>query len=1176
MNLIRFLIGCCILLIVFSPRQIHAQEWPSSLHWRISGRGLSSPSYLYGSMHLADRRIFFLGDSLYASMDQCAGFAMELNPDEMIDSLIDLKKQNSGLLLKDFLSAEDFARLKPFLRDQLRVDPETITRRQFKAARDSAMYSLSKPDDMQAPLDLYLFDIARRKGKWVGGIEDISDQSSFLDEPGFKLDMDEIMEVFDERKRRQNVEKMIKVYLQQDLSAIHQMNPDDKEDIRLNRRNDKMARRIDSITKIRSCLFVTGAAHLPGDSGLIRLLRARGFTVEPVFSSRKIDPAHYRFEEKDTWITVNDPDSIYTVRMPNKPADLDLNVPGMKGQMSFELARKRVFFVAAIHMYQLDTAQLMQNIKKVMREKGQVITAEKKYTEYGFQGVEMQAVQDKFFYRLIMLPVNQSVFMLMTAAPATAELYDQEAEKFLASFRLTGKQPLAPIRIWEQYADSAKAFSAAFPKAPDVNALSGVEDTEDFSSKSFSALDTVNSIFLIVYVSDTKQGYMITSDSLIFQSKLEYYKEKGYPVEGLRYYSWNGYPAMEFRSAKATDDGPVISQLKVIIRQNRTYTVAAITGENKAGHPEVKRFFDSFQLLPYQQSGWTSQTSACGRFSTWSPSRILLQPADSATKVWDDTSQCRGRDCTYDVFDSAAATTLNISVTPASRYFWTDNDSTYFAALCSEYYTDTASEAALAAPGQFDSLIYMQPVSNGFANGYELLVKNASKTFFKRVRLLRSGDHAYRLYGMGSREYLHSAQVDRFFRDFRIMDTAATTTLFTRKVSRILEDMLSGDSATYAAAEEAFGDTRFVAEDFSALKQAFHRAADTVSTEHTTLAARITFALEELDTAGIRRMAAEAYPQLPGTSAKKMLLLQLLASNRNTASARLLTEYMLQSPPRAGTPYRMYYWLGDSLAICREQIPTLARLYTDSLLGPGLIYLTVKLIDSGRLGRDFLKQEAQAIREAAAARLRTLQSSGADNYLYSDDLIRALDLLGDKGSIQLLHAFRQQEITELKELATLALLRNRQPLQLAEIRKVAAPPANRVWFYNQLRKEGLQRFFPRDLLQQKSFAECYIIHHAASADQVEMEDARFSLLGERRAFVNGRQQRFYIFRIHFISGEEQSTCIAVCGGFDPAGQQMLLKDEHYAVGIYYEDMLPTDLNAIFKRFSADYLQPVEK
>ena len=78
-----------LLIFFFSPVHLSAQDTSSkTLLWRISGNGLQKPSYLYGTMHLKDRRLFFFGDSVYKSIEASDGFAMEIDPNELIDSLL--------------------------------------------------------------------------------------------------------------------------------------------------------------------------------------------------------------------------------------------------------------------------------------------------------------------------------------------------------------------------------------------------------------------------------------------------------------------------------------------------------------------------------------------------------------------------------------------------------------------------------------------------------------------------------------------------------------------------------------------------------------------------------------------------------------------------------------------------------------------------------------------------------------------------------------------------------------------------------------------------------------------------------------------------------------------------------------------------------------------------------
>src|SRR5690606_18064419 len=49
----------------------------NQLLWEISGRGLSSKSYLYGSFHTNDKRVFKWGDSTYTALLKADAIVLE-------------------------------------------------------------------------------------------------------------------------------------------------------------------------------------------------------------------------------------------------------------------------------------------------------------------------------------------------------------------------------------------------------------------------------------------------------------------------------------------------------------------------------------------------------------------------------------------------------------------------------------------------------------------------------------------------------------------------------------------------------------------------------------------------------------------------------------------------------------------------------------------------------------------------------------------------------------------------------------------------------------------------------------------------------------------------------------------------------------------------------------------
>ncbi|RYZ21994.1 MAG: hypothetical protein EOP49_46755, partial [Sphingobacteriales bacterium] len=69
--------------LLFFTCSLSAQEKNNTLLWRVTGKGLDKPSYLFGTFHLNDNRLFQFGDSVYAAMDRTEGLAVEVDLNEM-------------------------------------------------------------------------------------------------------------------------------------------------------------------------------------------------------------------------------------------------------------------------------------------------------------------------------------------------------------------------------------------------------------------------------------------------------------------------------------------------------------------------------------------------------------------------------------------------------------------------------------------------------------------------------------------------------------------------------------------------------------------------------------------------------------------------------------------------------------------------------------------------------------------------------------------------------------------------------------------------------------------------------------------------------------------------------------------------------------------------------------
>ena len=73
------------LFILFFAQLIYSQNTNDySLLWKIEGNGLTEPSYLFGTMHVEDKRAFNFSDQVLPAIEHSEKFALEIHPDSIM------------------------------------------------------------------------------------------------------------------------------------------------------------------------------------------------------------------------------------------------------------------------------------------------------------------------------------------------------------------------------------------------------------------------------------------------------------------------------------------------------------------------------------------------------------------------------------------------------------------------------------------------------------------------------------------------------------------------------------------------------------------------------------------------------------------------------------------------------------------------------------------------------------------------------------------------------------------------------------------------------------------------------------------------------------------------------------------------------------------------------------
>ncbi len=313
-----------LLLGIFFSLNVTAQ-YANSLLWKVTGNDLEKPSYLYGTMHLQDKRVFELTDLIEDKLKECDALALEIvmtdpsgmgmNP-EMLGTLM----MDGGKKLDDMMSSSDYRKVKRLVEESMtKMMPEgdmgfmqnmmiNMVIKRVKPLYVSTLITGGRVNmDMDQPLDMHLQSMAQELEKELISIESIEEQMAALnsidDEEQAKM-LTELVNNIEEADA--DLEQLTIAYQQQNLNLIDSLSNgfgetegEQFEEALLTKRNLTMAHRIDSIYQKKPTFAAVGAAHLVGKNGLILALREKGYTVTPVLE----EASNTDYKELCQWMT---------------------------------------------------------------------------------------------------------------------------------------------------------------------------------------------------------------------------------------------------------------------------------------------------------------------------------------------------------------------------------------------------------------------------------------------------------------------------------------------------------------------------------------------------------------------------------------------------------------------------------------------------------------------------------------------------------------------------------------------------------------------------------------------------------------------------------------------------------------------------------------------------------
>lgn len=282
----------------------------AQLLYKVTGKNLKDPSYIVGTYHLAPASFADSIPGMAKALNEVGQVYGEL---DMADMTIpaNIQKMQAAMMLPEgqslttLLTAEQQTRLNGLLNSMMGADlTNPMMASQLGKLTPSALATqltmllyMQKHADTFDPnnlIDGYFQREAKAKNKIVGGLENIDFQIKVLYQSAeMPRQIEQLMCFVDHQDFQIRIsDQIMKAYFSQNIDQIKDAMDEktndscdttpEEQDRLIYGRNADWVKKMPTIMETAGTLFVVGAAHLPGEKGVLHLLKAAGYTVEGV------------------------------------------------------------------------------------------------------------------------------------------------------------------------------------------------------------------------------------------------------------------------------------------------------------------------------------------------------------------------------------------------------------------------------------------------------------------------------------------------------------------------------------------------------------------------------------------------------------------------------------------------------------------------------------------------------------------------------------------------------------------------------------------------------------------------------------------------------------------------------------------------------------------------------
>lgn len=1148
-----------------------------SLLWRIQKEGMEKPSFLFGTMHVTDKKAFNFRDSLYIYLEQAEAFALEFNADsanQVIAAYMNGEFSNEKDDWSEDVEMKDLKKIKKIADKDAKASAFKENKRGLIGYFVNRLINNEKKqmESMSTFMDAFLYEIASQNGRKIFGLEELEGKGEVVTALSKGLKVKNANNLLDNWDPSADESPIHRLYFKEDIDSIDLFFNDvfnkSSLDIFLYNRNEVMTNRMDSIMQNHTLFAAVGAGHLAGSKGIIALLKERGYTVLPVLSQKRIPATEYQFKNnKRTWQVLKSEEYGFQYQLPGISKTQN-GGQGRKIVYHYDIGGGLIFMTIYGKLSQAERKKGINDIiaghlDGMMQTGGGKVLSKKSIIYEGLKGIDALCLYDNNgYYRFREMIKDNIFYILSVGSQKKDDLNAEKAEQYFSSF----KSMTIPKENWSAFSAPADGFSILLPGKPIVERQHiDKESAGMISANAYSWFDANSGINYSITSGKALAGNQYLEGEYFFQNYIEHIKSLATDEPLIEDTLINGYAGKKFMT-KSPDN-----RVKgfVIKRANTSYFVTAEYEPGNEAEATVDKFLNSFQMTSFTQPAWSMQQSPDKSFAIWLPEQIQKKKQDSTAYNF------KAGEIQYFGHDPFAAVSYNVEVYPINKYYWAPNIDSIYSHWKSKV-MNTWSDSVLSFSG----------VKNGGLTGREICLVNKTSKAKKVIRLLLNGNTMYVLTTVPPLVYADERNTNRFFNEFSVSKEETAAAIIENNSDKLFTDLHSKDSATFQQAYDALSEVRFMQKDIIPLMDKSIQEYSTYENIYQSVNEKLLSLVETLlekdssanDKVQVNTFIHENYSKPDKTiDSLRFYLLGLVGKNKANESYQLLKELLATKKHSADYNYRFFGKLYDSLELTKALYPDLLNYISDTTMDLAIVALTKTMIDSNQLSMDILLPVKTELIKLAKKHVRSVNS---EEYSFTYEIPALIELLGyfkQKEADDAASGFLKAKEIYVKKSAALTLIKNNRPVAASVLSRIANDQQYRVSLYEDLKKAGKEKLFPADLRSQVGLAEGYIVN--AVYDEEEDETIPEMIFIKRIEYnYKGTQKAFYIFRANYeyemeeggevmdatvqslspdttteIKTTSTDSYLTIAGPFDLNKSELMIDEKENITGMWYDD-----------------------